>query len=68
MKDVKGVCVILAIIVLLSVLLCGCVTKTEWYENGQVKSHREGFTDFSDGPGKQLPLSNVSLNGVGISK
>ena len=50
-------------IVVCVVLLTGCMSKTEWYENGNVKSHREGFIEFSDGDGKNMPLSHLSVIG-----
>ena len=55
-------------LVLMLLVLSGCATKTEWYENGQVKSHREGFIDWSEGAGKQMPLSNIDISGVGVGK
>ena len=53
------------VVVLLLLTLSGCATKTEWYENGQVKSHREGFIEFSDGNNKNMPLANPSFSVIG---
>jgi len=57
---------------LLLLLLTGCSTvkEKEYYENGQVKRdyQREGFIDWSDGAGKNMPLSHLSVNGVGVGK
>ena len=50
-------------LILLALLFIGCASKTEWYENGQMKSKREGCIDFSDGAGKQMPLSHLSVIG-----
>ena len=55
----------MAVIVVITLMLSGCATKTEWYENGQLKSHREGFIEFSNGVGKNLPLSNPSISVIG---
>jgi len=53
-------------------MLSGCATesKKEYYENGQIKSefNREGFITWSDGNNKNLPLSHLSVNGVGVGK
>lgn len=51
-------------------VLAGCANTVEktYYENGQLKSTKteKGFDPkWSDGMNKQLPLSNISVNGVG---
>lgn len=55
-------------IVMLLIAGVGCSTKSyeSYYENGQVKEKwdKEGFIDWSDGAGKQMPFSNISVNGV----
>ncbi len=55
-------CIVIVLVVLL-LLSGGCSTKTEWYENGQVKSHREGFVEWSEGDNKNMPLSHLSVIG-----
>ena len=54
-----------AVIIAIGLLLSGCATKIEFYPNGQVKSYREGFIEFSDGTGKNLPLANPSISVIG---
>jgi hypothetical protein len=61
----NGVYFLMAVLVTVVLFLSGCATKTEWYENGQVKSHRTGFIEFSNGVGKNLPLSNPSISVIG---
>ena len=50
-EQTVGVFYFLMAIAIVSVLILtsGCSTKIEWYENGQMKSYREGFNEFSDG-------------------
>ena len=55
----------MAIVVVVALALSGCATKTEWYENGQVKSHREGFIEWSDAGNKNLPLANPTFSVIG---
>ena len=66
-KEDKMVCVayfvIAIVVVVLLLTTSGCATKIEWYENGQMKSYREGFIEWSDGGDKNLPLSNISVIG-----
>ena len=55
----------MAVVVVIALTLSGCATKIEWYENGQLKSYREGFIEFSDGTGKNMPLANPSISVIG---
>lgn len=58
----------IAVALALCYALAGCANRTEWYENGQLKCVDRGFDprwNWSDGPNKQLPLSNISLSGIG---
>lgn len=70
MKNVKGILVVLGIIALLAgmLLIVGCSTKSykSYYADGQVKEEweKEGFIDWSAGDNKQMPFSNISVNGV----
>ena len=70
-RDAVAVTLIVGAVLIL-IALCGCATesKIEYYENGQIKSEfkRDGFITWSDGNNKNLPLSNISLNGVGVGK
>ena len=58
----------------LIMMLSGCYWKniktTEYYESGQVKKVHEdtseGFIAWSEGAGKQMPLSNIDISGVGL--
>jgi len=57
---------LMAVALITLLILCsGCATKIEWYENGQMKSYREGFIEFSDGDNKNLPLANPSISVIG---
>ena len=46
---------------------CRSVEQKTYYETGQLKSEykSDGCINWSDGDGKQLPFSNISVSGVG---
>lgn len=70
---------VLFVVILIALILCflmsGCywknIKKTEYYENGQIKSEftdtSEGFDPvWSSGDNKQMPFSHVDISGVGL--
>lgn len=65
-----GLCVWLFILAVLGLSGCANIKDTEYYENGQVKRQYEydGFVPWSDGNNKNLPLSHLSVSGVGVGK
>jgi uncharacterized protein YceK len=55
----------LIIISMIYLVGCSTVKQTTYYDNGKIKSKYEktGFTGFSEGNGKEMPLSHISLIG-----
>lgn len=60
--------VVFIILFLLLLSSCRTVTNKTYYESGQIKSEykAEGFIPWSDGEGKNLPLSHINVQGVGF--